>query len=127
MHMADPETYGNALVEGRTYRPKFTKEQSMKVIVMCVRLLNTFSPLFGFKRFTMHLALPWGWDQTGYHRPSRTHQLFEAHEKKCVHVQEFLGRRFLGEKSDPVSRDSNRESNSQWEELTWTKYEVCLS
>lgn len=127
MHMADPETYGDRIVEGRTYRPKFTKEQSMKVILMYVRLLNTLAPLGRFKRFTMHLALPWGWDQAGYHRPARSQEHFEAHEKRRLHIQEWFGRKYLGEKSDPVSRDRNRESNSQWEELTWTKYEVCLT
>ena len=130
MHMADPETHGNFVIEARTYRtyrPKFTKEQSRKVIDMYVRLLNTFSPLLWFKRFTMHLALPWGWDQTGYHRPRRSEELFEAHEKRRVYIQERFGRKLLGEKYDPVSRNSNRESKSQWEELTWTKYEMCLS
>ena len=126
MHMADPETYAGTVVEGRIYRPNLTKEQSKKVIAMYVRLLNTFTPLFRFKGFTMHLALPWAWDQSGYHRPERSGELLAAYEQKRVRMQEIFGRKFLGEKSDPVSRDSNRESNSQWEELTWTKYEQCL-
>ena len=127
MHMAEPETDTGAVVGGRIYRPNLTNEQSSKVIAMYVRLLNTFPPLYRFKGFTMHLALPWGWDQTGHHRPERSRELWEAHEKKRVRMQEGFGRKMLGEKFDQVSKDSsNRRSKSQWEEFTWTKYEQTI-
>lgn len=113
MHMADPEEDSNGtVVGGRTYRPNFTKEQSKKAIIMYVRLLKTFTRLRGFKGFTMHLALPWGWDQADYRRPYRSEELWEAYERKCVHMQEFFGRKILGENYDQFSRDSNRKSNS---------------
>ena len=123
MHMADPEVNNGTVVGGRTYRPDFTKEQSEKVITMYIRLLDTFRRLNGFKWFTMHLPLHWGWDQAGYHRRKRSEELWEAHESKRVRMQEFLGRTILGENYDQFSRDSNRKSKSQWEELTWYKYE----
>ena len=127
MHMADPVTDHGFVVEDQIYRANLTKEQYWTVLAMYVRLINTFRRLYRFKRFTMHLALPWGWDQTGYHRPERSRELWEAHERKRVRIQECFRRKIVGEKFDQVSRDSNRSSNSQWEELIWVRNEQTLS
>ena len=127
MHMADSEEDDNGTVVGaRIYRPNLTKEHSKKVIRMYVRLLNTFTRLRGFKGFTMHLALPWGWDQAGYHRPYRSEELWEAYKRKRVHMQEIFGRKIVGENYDQFSRDSNRKSNSQWEELAFYRYKLFI-
>lgn len=123
MHMADAEVNNGSIVGSRVYHPNSNREQSKKVIAMYVRVLNTFRRLHGFKGFTMHLALPWGWEWAGYHRPKLNEELWEAYESKRVGMQEFAGRKILGEKYNQFSRNSNRKSDSQWEVLTWYKYE----
>ena len=123
MHMADAEVSNGTIVGGRIYHPNYTKQHFEKVITMYVRLLDTFRRLDGFKCFTTYLALPSGWKQAGYHRWKVSEELWEAYERQRVHMQEILGRRVLGENYDQFSRDGNRKSNSQWEVLTWYKYE----
>ena len=119
IHMADPEVDYGTVVGGRIYRGNFTKQQFEKFITMYVCLLDTFRRLHGFKCFTMHLALPSGWNQADYQRWKRNEELWESCEWQRVHMQETLGRRILGENYDHFSRDGNRKSNSQWEVLTW--------
>ncbi len=127
IHMADPETDNGSVVGAPTYRPNLEKEQSQKVIAMYVRTLKTLPPLNRFRRFTMHLAVPWGWDETGYHRSKRSHETMQAHEKKRMHIQEMVGRSIVGGNNiDQVLINSNRRSDSQWVESTWTKYEQTI-
>ncbi len=126
VHMADPETDNGTVVGGRIYRPNLTGDQYMKVFAMYYRLLKTFPPLDRFKGFTMHLAVPFWWDETGYHRPQLTHETLQIYEKARVHMQEICGREIIGDKIDQVLMDSNRRSDSQWLELTWTKYEQTI-
>lgn len=122
VHMADPETDDGKVVGGLTYRPNLKKEQMRKVISMYVRTLKTLPLLNQFRSFTMHLAVPWGWDETGYHRSNRSHERMQFYEKKRMHIQEMLGRSIVGENIDQVLMDSSRRSDSQWLELTWTQW-----
>lgn len=126
IHMADPDTDSGIVVGGRIYRPNLTKEQSRRVVTMYIRLLNTIPPLNRFEGFTMHLAVPWGWDQTGYHRPQRSDELWEAYEKRRMRMQEVLGRSIIGDQIDQVLIDSSSKSKSQWLERLWTKYEQTI-
>lgn len=126
VHIADPQTDNGSVVGGLTYRPNLRKEQAQIILAMYMRTLKTLPPLDKFKSFTMHLVMPWGWDQTGYHRSKRNHETMEAYEKRRMHMEKVVGRSIVGEYIDQVLTNSNARSDSQWLELTWTRYEQTI-
>ena len=126
IHMADPQTDNGRVVGGLTYRPNLSKEQAQKIVVMYIRTLKTFPALDQFKSFTMHLALPWGWDQRGRHRSERSQETMETYERKRMHMEKTVGRSNMGDRIDQVLIDSKRRRDSQWLGLTWTRHEQTI-
>ena len=126
IHVADPQTDNGRVVEASTYRPNLSKEQARTIIAMYIRTLKSFPSLDQFKSFTMHLAVSWGWDRTGYRRSERSHETLEAHERKRINMERTVGRSILGDNIDRVLMDSKRRGDSQWLESTWTRYEQTI-
>lgn len=127
IHMADPQTDNGSVVGGLTYRPNLEIiEQGLIIIEMYLRTLKTFPPLDQFKSFTMHLVMPFRWNETGYHRSKRSHKSTEVYEKARMQIEKIIGLSIVGKNIDQVLTNSKTRSDSQWLELTWTRYEQTI-
>ena len=126
VHMADPKTDDGQIVEGAVYRPNLHKGRSLKICGMYMRTLRTFPPLDQFKSFTMHLAVPWGWNSTGHHKSACDSEWYRHFEKERMRIQRTIGRTLVGEYTDRLLEDSNTRNDSQWLEARWTLDEQLL-
>ena len=93
---------------------------------MYLRTLQTLLPLDQFKSFTMHLVVPWSWNSKGRHKSARSLEAYEHYRNERTRLERNIGRKFMGENVDRLLIDSKARIDSQWLELTWTKYEVLF-